>query len=66
MFRAPFDQTRRAKREGDERRDEESFTFLPTFFQKISEKVLTETNANVLLEIFPLLGGGSLKFTLYD
>jgi hypothetical protein len=36
------------------------------FFRKNSGKELTEQNGNVFLEIFPLAGSGSLKFTLYD
>ena len=36
------------------------------FFRKNSGKVLTTENPNVFLEIFPLTGGGSLKFTLCD
>jgi hypothetical protein len=41
-------------------------SFLPKLFPKKSGKVLTEQNTNVLLEIFPLTRGGSLKFTLCD
>jgi hypothetical protein len=40
-----------------------SFTKLSS---RISGKVLTKQNANVFLEIFPLAGSGSLKFTLCD
>lgn len=36
------------------------------FFRENSEKVLTTEIRNVFLEIFPLSGNGSLKFTLCD
>ena len=62
----PFDSIPRAKRGRCERRNRENSVPSQNFFRKNSGKVLTEQNANVLLEIFPLTRGGSLKFTLYD
>ena len=56
----------RAKRGRDEQGDREDSVPSQNFFRKNSGKVLTEQNANVFLEIFPLAGSGSLKFTLCD
>jgi hypothetical protein len=44
----------------------EKSAFLQKLFSEKFGKVLTDQNANVLFEIFPLNRGGSLKFTLYD
>ncbi len=66
MFRRPFGQSLKRQRASGERRFKRQ-TFLPnTFFRKYSGKVLTTENRNVFLEIFPLRGAGSLKFTLCD
>jgi len=44
----------------------ENFVLPRILFQIFSEKVLTNETTNVLLNIFPLTGSGSLKFTLCD
>lgn len=44
----------------------ENIALSKNFFRIFSGKGLTERKANVLLEIFPLAGSGSLKFTLCD
>ena len=65
MFRDPFGESaaENAGEVNEGRRKQCSFTKL---FSKKSGKGLTKQNANVLLEIFPLAGSGSLKFTLCD
>jgi hypothetical protein len=65
MFRAPFGDSY-ALNADRALKVSEKIAFLLKFFWKITGKVLTEGNANVLLEIFPQAGSGSLKFTLYD
>lgn len=65
MFRDPFGESL-VENAGEVNEGTEKTAFLhKTFSEKIG-KGLTKQNANVLLEIFPLVGSGSLKFTLCD
>jgi len=66
MFRAPFAESFALKRDRGERSAGENSVPSQKLFSEFFGKGLTEQNANVLFEIFPLTGSGSLKFTLYD
>lgn len=65
IFRAPLDQhLLRNREDGDQGGAKSACSF--EVFQENSEKVLTTNVRDVFLEIFPLLGASSLKFTLCD
>lgn len=65
MFRDPFGKSL-AESAGEVREGRRNIALSKNFFRIFSGKGLTERKANVLLEIFPLAGSGSLKFTLCD
>jgi len=66
MFAAPFDQHPAPNAGGAIKAAKKTDVPSHNFFREISGKVLTEENADVSLETFPLVGSGSLKFTLCD
>jgi hypothetical protein len=66
MFAAPFDQHPAPNAGGEIEEAKKSDVPSTNFFRETSGKVLTEKNADVSLETFPLVGSGSLKFTLCD
>ena len=66
MFPTPFNECAREQRGFSTQEGSENIRSFQKLFSKISGKGLTEQKTNVLLEIFPFSGTGSLKFTLCD